>query len=66
LAIAGGALADQAADRCVDFAAGQVQLSLGQIGFGVGDLRIETLDLGRQGIDLLALALGVSLSFGHL
>ncbi len=48
LAFAGSALADQAADGRVDFAAGQVQFGLGQIGFGVGDHGVEAFDLGAQ------------------
>ncbi|MNP30188.1 hypothetical protein D3C76_1232520 [compost metagenome] len=59
LAIARIALADGAADRCMDFAAGQVQFGLGQVGAGIGDLRIEALEFGVQGGDLLALALQV-------
>ena len=50
----------------MDLATGQVQFGLGQVGAGVGDLRVEALDLGVQRVDLLALALGICLGFGHL
>jgi hypothetical protein len=50
----------------VDFAAGQVQFGLGQIGAGVGNLRVEAFDLGGQCVDLLALALGIGLGLGQL
>ena len=43
-----------------------VDFQIGQVGAGVGDLRVEALDLGVQRIDLLALALQVGLGLGHL
>ncbi|MNM94016.1 hypothetical protein D3C81_1064060 [compost metagenome] len=66
LAVTGGALTDHATDRRVNFAAGQVQFSLGQVGAGVDDLRVEAFDFSGQGVDLLALALQVSLGLAHL
>ncbi|MNZ99557.1 hypothetical protein D3C78_1188880 [compost metagenome] len=39
---------------------------MSQVGSGVGDLRVEALDLGTEGVDLLALRLGISLGLGHL
>ena len=62
----GGTLADQAADRCMNFSTLQVDLRLSQVGAGVGDLRVQALDVGVQRIDLLALALRIGLGLGDL
>ncbi|MNR24496.1 hypothetical protein D3C85_1415750 [compost metagenome] len=66
LAIARGTLADQATDRRVDITAGQVQFGLGQIGLGIGYLRVESFDFSGQRVDLLALPLSIRLGFGQL
>lgn len=63
---AGGALADGATDRRADLGARQVQLGLGDLRAGVGDLRFEALDVGLQGIHLLALGGQVGLGLGQL
>ena len=51
---------------CVDFAAGQVEFGLRDIGVSVGDLCVEAFDFSVQGVDLLTLTLRVSLRLGHL
>ncbi|MNV53785.1 hypothetical protein D3C71_1459440 [compost metagenome] len=66
MTIARGTLADQATDRRVDITAGQVQFSLGQIGLGIGYLRVESFDFSGQRVDLLALPLSIRLGFGQL
>ncbi|MCY1514524.1 hypothetical protein D9M68_490690 [compost metagenome] len=66
LAIARGALADAAVHRGADLGAAEVDFGLGHFGAGGGDLRFQALDLGIQGIDLLALGLEVGLGLGDL
>ncbi|MCY1353948.1 hypothetical protein D9M69_403020 [compost metagenome] len=66
LAVARGTLADAAVHGRADLGAAEVQLGLGHFGAGVGDLRVEALDLGIQRVHLLALGLEVGLGLGHL
>lgn len=50
----------------LDLAAGQVYFGLRQVGAGIGNLCIEALEFGAQGIDLLALAFEIGLGLVHL
>lgn len=66
LAVACRALADEAVDGGADLGACQVQFGLGDVRPGGGDLCLEALDVGAQGVGLHALGLEVGFGLGQL